>query len=374
MQLRRFVPSRTSLRTFAVAGAWFFIVVSLGHVLWATGHKWSEPASTYKLYHAIVGDHSYDAWGLTYAGIPGLITVTAQLLVITAAAAATVLPWPRRLRYRRIAHGILVGWAALWALDLSWLASVDHQLDTTAQAVLLYVLAGCTGYRALMGWSPGRSAKPPDVRTCDGDGSLGEPEPQGNGSPLDSPQLKAFVSATRHRTAAGLDRVGDFAHRQARPAMSAPPVTLPRVLYRAAAVCAWFFALATLATLIFVAWAHWPGEGSEGYIMFGGLGLTYPGVAGTVLIVIEAVVLAAAIALSVVPRRRVRLIGHALLVAWVGLWLGNAVNNARLDPGFLKVMLVPLLALFCLCTVVRAVHGFRTGTSPHKAAKADVAA
>ena len=37
-----------------------------------------------------------------------------------------------------------------------------------------------------------------------------------NGNPLDSPQFKAFVSATRDRTAAGLDRMGDFAHKQAR--------------------------------------------------------------------------------------------------------------------------------------------------------------
>jgi hypothetical protein len=216
MQLRRFVPSRTSLRTFAIAGAWFFLVVSLGHVLWATGHKWSEPSGTYKLYHAVVGDHSYDAFGLTYTGIPGLLAVTAQLLVVGAAAAATVLPWPRRPRYRRLGHAVLCGWAALWAIDLVWLASVDHQLDTTAQAILVCVLAGCTGARALMGWSPRPSARPPDVPTRDGDGPPGEPAPRRHGHPLDAPQFKALVAATRHRTAAGLDRVGDFAHRQAR--------------------------------------------------------------------------------------------------------------------------------------------------------------
>ena len=48
--LRRIVPSRNSLKAFAVAGAWFFIVVSLGHLVWAAGHKWSDPAGTYKLY------------------------------------------------------------------------------------------------------------------------------------------------------------------------------------------------------------------------------------------------------------------------------------------------------------------------------------
>jgi hypothetical protein len=216
MRFLRFVPSRTSLRKFAVAGAWLFIVVSLGHVLWATGYKWSDPSGTYKLYHAVVGDRSYDAVGLTYSGIGGLTTATVQLLVISAAVAATVLPWPRRPRYRRIGHAVLVGWAVLWALNFIWLASVDHQIDTTAQAILLCVLVGCTGYRALVGWSPGRSTSPPDAPTLDGDGTLDESAPAGNGNPLDSPQFKAFVVATRHRTAAGLDRVGDFAHKQAR--------------------------------------------------------------------------------------------------------------------------------------------------------------
>lgn len=217
--LRRFVPSRKSLRTFAVAGAWFFIVVSLAHLLWAVGHKWSDPASTYKLYHTVVGDRSYDAWGLTYSGTLGLILVLSQALLVAAAAAASVLPWPRSLKLRRIGHGVLCAWAALWALDLVWLASIDHQLDSTAQATLLCLLLGCTGYRATMGWSPGRSTTPPKTPSL-GDGDLDaelerEPAPP-RLNPMDSPRIRAFVSASRHKTAAGLDRVGDFAHKQAR--------------------------------------------------------------------------------------------------------------------------------------------------------------
>lgn len=216
MRYRRFVPRRQTLRTLATAGAWFFIVVSLAHVLWATGAQWSDPAGTSKLYHAVVNDYSYDPWGLTYTGVPGLVTVTVQLLVIAAAAAATVLPWPRTLRYRRIGHGVLCGWAALWAIDLLWLASVDHQFDTTAQAGLLWVLLGCTAARAVMGWSPRRIAGPPDAPSGDRGDPWAEPGPPNEINPLESPKFKAFVVATRHRTAAGLDRVGDFAHRQAR--------------------------------------------------------------------------------------------------------------------------------------------------------------
>ena len=155
------MPSGKSLKTLAVAGAWFFIVVSLGHLVWAVGHKWSDPAGTFKLYHTIVDGHSHDAWGLTYSGTLGLLTVMGQALVVAAAAAASVLPWQRSLKFRRIGHGVLCGWAALWALNFIWLASVDHQLVSTAQATLLCLLLGCTGYRATMGWSPGRSTAPP---------------------------------------------------------------------------------------------------------------------------------------------------------------------------------------------------------------------
>jgi hypothetical protein len=161
MMLRRFVPSRKALRTFAVAGAWFFIAVSLAHLIWAVGQKWMEPAATFKLYHTIVDGRSYDAWGLTYRGTLGLLTVMAQALVVGGAAAASVLPWPRTLKLRRVGHGVLCAWAALWALDLIWLASIDHRWDSTAQAALLCVLLGCTGYRAAEGWS---QAQPVAIR------------------------------------------------------------------------------------------------------------------------------------------------------------------------------------------------------------------
>jgi len=229
--LRRIVPSPKSLRTFAVAGAWFFIAVSLAHVLWAFGQKWSDPAGTFKLYHAVVDDRSYDAWGLTYRGTLGLITVMGQGLLVAAAAAASALPWRRSLKLRRTGHGVLCAWAALWALDLVWLASIDHQLDSIAQATLLCLLLGCTGYRATMGWSPGRSTTPPDapggMHGEDAGGTHSEDARftqtaaalQATGVRVVRgicERAKPLVSATRQRTAAGLDRVGDFAHEQAR--------------------------------------------------------------------------------------------------------------------------------------------------------------
>ncbi len=183
--LDRFTPSRTTLSRFAVGCAWFFIVVSLAHLLWVIGTNWGDPAGTTKLYHAIVDGHSYDAWGLTYTNTSGLLLAIAQLLVVSAAAAASALPWQRTWRFRRIGHGVLCAWAGLWALNLLWLASVDTQLDSFAQATLLCLLAGCTGYRAVKGWSPGRSSLLPPIESAGGNEPTGDAPPAGFESPAD---------------------------------------------------------------------------------------------------------------------------------------------------------------------------------------------
>ncbi len=156
----------SSLRPFVIGGAWLFVVVSLVHLLWVVGNKWGDAGGTYKLYHTVVGGVSYDAWGLTYTGTAGLIQVLAQLALVGAAVVATVAPLNRRTKRRRLGHGVLTGWSALWAVNLIWLASVDGQLDSIAQAMLMCLLFGCTGYRAINGWAPPRSqvgsGDPPD--------------------------------------------------------------------------------------------------------------------------------------------------------------------------------------------------------------------
>jgi hypothetical protein len=191
-------PSRQTVSRFAVTAAWFFIVVSLAHLVWVIGVGGD---GTTKLYHTAVGGYSYDGWGLTYTNTPGLLLAIGQALAVTAAAVATVLPWGRTWRYRRLGHVVLCGWAALWALNLLWLASIDHQLDSIAQAALLSLLFGCTAYRATMGWSPGRS----ELRVSS--------SPRRKRLPV---SFRAMMTASRGMTAAGLHRLGDFAHKQAR--------------------------------------------------------------------------------------------------------------------------------------------------------------
>jgi hypothetical protein len=136
-----------------VGGAWFFIVLSLVRVSWAITVMWDDPTSRIRLHYTVVGDVSYDAWGLTYTGIVGLLLAIVQLLVITIAAIASTLRSDRTLKARRVGHLVLCGWSALWALNLIGSVAINVQLNAIVEATLLSVLLGCTVFRASRGWS-----------------------------------------------------------------------------------------------------------------------------------------------------------------------------------------------------------------------------
>ncbi len=164
MDLRRFKPNPRSLGAFAVGWAWFFIVVSILHVLWAITVMSGGDLGTYKLYNTVVDGVSYDAWGLTYTGVVGLVFAISQLLLVSSAAVTSTLPFDRTVKARHAGHLVLCGWSALWALNLTRLAFIDGELDSVAQSVLLSGLFVCTVWRASSGWSPRRSkltAEPP---------------------------------------------------------------------------------------------------------------------------------------------------------------------------------------------------------------------
>ena len=154
--------------------------------------------------------------------------------------------------------------------------------------------------------------------------------------------------------------------------MSERRFNLRKTALRVGIIGAWVFALGTLGALLVIAWARWPGTDSTSHIMgvtvdgelYAGLGFRYEGVPGTVLVVAEALYLAAGIVMSVLPRNRLRRIGHVMLVAWAGLWLGNAVNIARLGSGFIWIVWIGLLSLLFLCTLLRAARGWTAGGSP----------
>lgn len=222
----RLLPGRRSLRGFALGSAWFFIVVSLLHLVWAVLIKLGSPGGTFKLYHTVVDGVSYDAWALVYTGWLGLLLAIAQLLAVSGAVTATLLRGPRALRWRRAGHLVLVGWSALWMLDLMRLAAIDGELLSYAQAGLLALLFTGTVYRAVAGWSPRRPRPDRGERAIPRDEPAGEPDltpPDGGAGPrwrslvtaARLSRLRHAADAARRRTAGGLHRVADFTRRQA---------------------------------------------------------------------------------------------------------------------------------------------------------------
>ena len=140
---------------YLIGAAWFFVGFSLLNLVWVVGSKLGDAAGPTALYQTTVGDETYRAIGLTYSGVIGILWAMLQGGVILAAAAATFLPWRITDKQRRIAHVVLCNWAGLWTLNLMWLASLDHGIDSYARVAIMAVLFGCTGYRAACGW-PGK--------------------------------------------------------------------------------------------------------------------------------------------------------------------------------------------------------------------------
>jgi hypothetical protein len=151
------------LPRLAVAGAWFFIVFSLGSLAWVVGTKWSDPAGLTTLYQTsvetITGEETYRAWGLAYSGTWGLILALVQALVV--GTAAVVSTRPASAWYRK-AHGVLIAWSALWMIDLMYLTARDGAVDSYVQATMLTILFGCTVFRAVRP-PRARSSEPVDV-------------------------------------------------------------------------------------------------------------------------------------------------------------------------------------------------------------------
>ena len=125
--------------------AWFFIIFSLAHLAWVISVKWADPSGLTTLYQATADGETMRAWGLAYSGVFGLLLAMAQFASVGLAAIMSV---RTRRKTRRIGHGILIGWASLWAINLLYLAGFDLAVDSLAQAALMSFLLGCTIYRA----------------------------------------------------------------------------------------------------------------------------------------------------------------------------------------------------------------------------------
>jgi hypothetical protein len=154
------------LPRLAVGGAWLFIVFSLAHLAWVVAAKWSDPSGVTALYQTTVGEETFRAWGLAYAGTFGLLLAFAEAAGVAAAVAMSLRARPKT---RRIGHLMLIGWSALWALNLIRLASLDLQLDTTSQAMVMTLFFGCTVCRAALSGAPRARGAALEARVQSGD-------------------------------------------------------------------------------------------------------------------------------------------------------------------------------------------------------------
>jgi hypothetical protein len=86
--------------------------------------------------------------------------------------------------------------------------------------------------------------------------------------------------------------------------------------------------------------------------------LTYQGIGGAVLVVVELLVVSAALALSCSTRHALRRAGLVVLCAWALLWLGNALWMERLMGG-MHVVNTSLLAVVVVITMAWAALRWR---------------
>jgi hypothetical protein len=154
--MHRFIKNRFQpLHKLMISGAWFFVVISLLHLMWAAGMKIDNPDNVVKLYSTVVGEQVYDAWGLTYSGKMGLAQIFGQLLVVLAAALASTSKsnHPALQKARRISHTVLVIWSGWWAGNLLYLTNMDREFGSMLQASMMVALTLSTLYRAGCGWN-----------------------------------------------------------------------------------------------------------------------------------------------------------------------------------------------------------------------------
>jgi hypothetical protein len=139
-----------------------------------------------------------------------------------------------------------------------------------------------------------------------------------------------------------------------------------RVFRAAVSISAWAFILGTLVVLGGGIVSAWPNLNPAYEVMnadvdgvrYAAVGLSYHGTAGLTLMFAQFLLIAAALAASLLPNVSVRRSAHIVLIAWCLLWLGNAVWLATVDPAFEWLMVwlifIALFALGAVSAVARA--------------------
>jgi hypothetical protein len=136
------------MRGVAVVVAWVFALGTLAIVAYTAWSYWPGTAvgRSTSIMSVTDDDGVTHAWiGLRYAGIPGMVFLLAEVVVLLAALVMSVLS---RNRWRRIGHGILVIWAGLWLRNGIYIAWYEGGLAWLLPVVLALIVA-CTVVRAV---------------------------------------------------------------------------------------------------------------------------------------------------------------------------------------------------------------------------------
>ena len=129
-------------------------------------------------------------------------------------------------------------------------------------------------------------------------------------------------------------------------------------------VVVWFFVALTLdPTTACRTWSV--GTGPD---LTGAVGLTYDGRVGQLLAGAQIALVLAALTVSMNRRLILRRLGHLGLIAWAGLWLGNAVWFMTQTPMPITRLVAWILGMLFACTVLRAVFNWNGTHLPRQRA------
>lgn len=147
--------SRWNPGSIVNAGAWVFLVGSLGPLLWLlsdypASHK--DPAARRYIFHTqIDGQREYSALGLTYEGRSGCLLLLGEIVIVLLAATLSIL---RADALRRTGLLMLTAWAALWTGNAILMDVVSPFWGFHLAVVLTGVFFILAIGRTLLRWQP----------------------------------------------------------------------------------------------------------------------------------------------------------------------------------------------------------------------------
>lgn len=137
-----------------------FILFTLLHLLWALQAKIPHFEGVASLFAVPLPEADpLQAWGLTYAGLPGLGLLAAQIAAVLLACALATRATPR---HRRLGAALIGLWAGLWMWNFLWLfAAASSAILELPGAAASYFLGALLAVAALFWalhrmWRPGR--------------------------------------------------------------------------------------------------------------------------------------------------------------------------------------------------------------------------